>query len=137
MGLKSLRLKHSYSQEKLADLSKLSTRTIQRIEKEHKASLSTIKALCEVFAIPSEELKTIIENKDDEVKEEKIEKNYKNFFEYLIKHNKTHIFLLVNIVFFIVNILSSTYLWFIYPLCIWGFFHIRVLYKEYKNLKLS
>ncbi len=137
MGLKSLRLKYFYSQEKLADLSKLSTRTIQRIEKEHKASLSTIKALAEVFNMPSEELKIIIESKDDEVQEKISEPNYKNFFDYFLKHNKTHIFLLINIVFFIVNILSSTYLWFIYPLCIWGFFHIRAVYKEYKNPKLS
>ncbi len=132
MGLKELRLKHSYSQEKLAELSRLSTRTIQRIEKEHKAGLESIKALASVFEMTAEELKQNIEAKE-QTKENF--KRYDSFLEFLVKNSKTYIFLVANIIFLIINLLTSSYLWFFYPLIIWGFFHIKALLKEYKNTK--
>ena len=128
MGLKELRIKKSYSQEKLAELSNLSTRTIQRIEKENKGSSESIRALSNIFGIEVSELKDIIENK------EKVINKYDNFFEYLLKDNKTQRFLVINIFLFIVNILTSDYLWFFYPLLIWGFFHIKKSYTKYLSL---
>ena len=128
MGLKELRIKKSYSQEKLAELSNLSTRTIQRIEKENKSSLESIRALSNVFQIEVSELKNIIENKEEVIKK------YDSFFNYLLKNKETQKFLIINIFLFIINILTSDYLWFFYPLLIWGFFHIKKSYTKYLSL---
>jgi transcriptional regulator with XRE-family HTH domain len=51
MIVKRLREKRNWSQEQLAILSGLSTRTIQRIESGNKASLESLKALASVFEI--------------------------------------------------------------------------------------
>lgn len=49
--LKTLRLKHRWSQEEVAELSGLNVRTIQRIEKGETASLDSIKALNILFEV--------------------------------------------------------------------------------------
>ncbi|MCU7371162.1 helix-turn-helix transcriptional regulator [Paucibacter sp. O1-1] len=51
MIVKRLREKRNWSQEQLATLSGLSTRTIQRIESGNKASIESLKALASVFEI--------------------------------------------------------------------------------------
>ena len=51
MIVKRLREKRNWSQEQLANMSGLSTRTIQRIESGNKASLESLKALASVFEI--------------------------------------------------------------------------------------
>jgi transcriptional regulator with XRE-family HTH domain len=51
MLVQKLRLQRGWSQEDLADLSTLSTRTIQRVERGHTASAETIKALAAVFEV--------------------------------------------------------------------------------------
>jgi transcriptional regulator with XRE-family HTH domain len=51
MLVQKLRLQHGWSQEDLADLSALSVRTIQRVERGHTASAETIKALASVFEV--------------------------------------------------------------------------------------
>ncbi len=61
MNLKTLRLEKGLSQEKLAELSCLSLRTIQRIEKEQKASIESLNALCTVFHKEINEMKLIVE----------------------------------------------------------------------------
>lgn len=57
MIVKRLREKKNWSQEQLATLSGLSTRTIQRIESGNKASLESLKALASVFEIDISKLK--------------------------------------------------------------------------------
>lgn len=54
MVIRSLRTDRGWSQEQLADISGVSTRTIQRIERGGKASLESLKCLAAVFetAIP-------------------------------------------------------------------------------------
>ncbi len=47
--VKSLRIKQAWSQEQLAEVSGLSLRTIQRIEKDGKCSLESIRSLCSVL----------------------------------------------------------------------------------------
>lgn len=122
MGLKSLRIKNSFSQEKLAELSKLSTRTIQRIEKENKVSLESLNALAEVFNLDKQILKELIENPNEEIKGN-------NFFDRKVK-----IYLLVNIFLFIINISTNpSHLWFMYPLFAWG---IPLFYKKLVKTKL-
>lgn len=56
--LKRLRLEKGWSQEQLAELSGLSTRTIQRLEKGEKAGLESLKALAAIFEVPVSELKS-------------------------------------------------------------------------------
>lgn len=51
MIVRRLREKRNWSQEQLATISGLSTRTIQRIESGNKASLESLKALASVFEI--------------------------------------------------------------------------------------
>ena len=51
MLVHKLRLKRGWSQEQLAELSGLSVRTIQRIEKGHGASAESLKSLAAVFEI--------------------------------------------------------------------------------------
>ena len=56
MIIKNLRLENGWSQEKLADLTTLSTRTIQRIEKDDNASLESLNLLASAFKLDIKEL---------------------------------------------------------------------------------
>jgi transcriptional regulator with XRE-family HTH domain len=129
MNIKELRLQNGWSQEQLADLSNLSTRTIQRIEKENKASLESLKALANAFKLEVSDLKEKIEtinldNFEDNTKEEN-----KSFKEFLLKDKSIMKFFAVNLMLFFINIASGTeHLWFIYPLFGWG---IPLFYKRY------
>ena len=51
MIVRKLRLRHGWSQDQLAELADVSIRTIQRIERGHKPSLETAKALAAVFEV--------------------------------------------------------------------------------------
>lgn len=128
MGLKELRLENGFSQEKLAELSGLSLRTIQRIEKNNHGSLESLQAIASIFNLEFTEIKDILENKQLK-KEEKIE--YNSFFEF-IKTDKDIIkYLLINTLLIIINVITSTsHLWFIYPLLGWG---IPLFYKKYQK----
>lgn len=54
--IKELRIKHSYSQEKLAEIVGVNLRTIQRIETTGVASLNTRGALAKAFSVRPEDL---------------------------------------------------------------------------------
>lgn len=54
--IKQLRLERAWSQEKLAQLSSLSVRTIQRVENDEEPSLETLSALASVFEVTVAEL---------------------------------------------------------------------------------
>ncbi len=57
IGIKYLREKHSFTQQKLADLCDLDIRTIQRIEKgEHSIGLHILHALADSFNLSLPEL---------------------------------------------------------------------------------
>ena len=56
MVIRDLRLERGWSQEQLAEISGVSTRTIQRIERGGKASLESLKCLAAVFETPIPEL---------------------------------------------------------------------------------
>ena len=51
MNVQKLRIKHGWSQQQLAELSGLSTRTIQRIENGQPVSAESLKSLASVFEI--------------------------------------------------------------------------------------
>lgn len=56
MSLKEIRIRRNWSQDELALLSGLSVRTIQRIERNHKAGLESLKSLAAAFNIDVAEL---------------------------------------------------------------------------------
>lgn len=56
MLVQKLRLQHGWSQQQLAELSGLSTRTVQRIEQGQAASTESLKALASVFEIDFSQL---------------------------------------------------------------------------------
>ena len=68
--IKKLRLERHWSQEQLAEMSGLSTRTIQRIESGQNADFETLKSLASVFEINLSSL-----NKKEEEEQLRIEEN--------------------------------------------------------------
>ena len=56
MLIQKLRLQRGWSQEQLSDISGLSSRTIQRLERGHPASLESLKTLAAVFEIDLKQL---------------------------------------------------------------------------------
>ncbi|WP_412986422.1 helix-turn-helix domain-containing protein [Pontimicrobium sp. IMCC45349] len=66
--IKKLRLERHWSQEQLAEMSGLSTRTIQRIESGQKAGFESLKALAAVFEKEIVEESLVNINKDDDEK---------------------------------------------------------------------
>lgn len=68
MSLKEIRIRKNWSQDELALLSGLSVRTIQRIERNHKAGLESLKSLAAAFNIDIEELQKEL-NVNEESKE--------------------------------------------------------------------
>ena len=57
MLIRKLRLQRGWSQEQLAELCDLSVRTIQRLEKDDRASVETYKSLASVFEVNFQELR--------------------------------------------------------------------------------
>jgi len=80
--IKKLRLKRQWSQDQLAEMSGLSIRTIQRIEKGENAGLESLKSLAAVFEINIED-----SDKKEEIeqirKEEEYVQNLKGFYKLL------------------------------------------------------
>lgn len=61
--VKQLRLQHGWSQEQLASITSISTRTVQRIEKSGDCSLESKMALASAFGISPDELNQDLSNK--------------------------------------------------------------------------
>ena len=112
MSIKQLRINKGLSQEKLALQSGLSSRTIQRIEKENHASLESLNALAKAFEMELDELKNAMHK--DETQQNKPKKD-------LLQDKKIQSFLIINLMLFAINIITTPeYLWFIFPLLGWG-----------------
>ena len=89
MDLSKLRHERSWSQEQLAEISGVSARTVQRIEKGEKAGMETLKALAAAFGISSSELQdATAQPKDTQKMSDKIldalPNKWKGFFLHLI-----------------------------------------------------
>ncbi len=122
MQLRKLRLKKGWSQEQLAQLSELSVRTIQRLERGQTPSLETLKCLAAVFEIDLNELQqentmTTTTREQTETEQKVIEqvRDIKGFYSHLIKY------LVVIILLFIINFLTNPgYLWVWWVALGWG-----------------
>ncbi|MGH7022543.1 MAG: 2TM domain-containing protein [Caulobacteraceae bacterium] len=122
MLIQKLRLQHGWSQEQLAELSGLSTRTIQRLERGHTASSESLKALASVFETDFLSLKESpmdahqpIDARNDEAlafaRVRKIKDFYVNLASYVVIISGLAI----------LNLLTSpNYWWVAWPACGWG-----------------
>ena len=125
MIIRKLRLKRGWSQEQLAELSGLSVRTIQRIERGQGPGLESLKSLAAVFEVPVTELR----QEDDIMTETKtptrISGEEERVIEYVrdLKGFYTHLtsYVLVMLVLFVINLVFTPgYIWAFWAALGWG-----------------
>lgn len=131
MIVKNLRLKHGLSQEQLASMTHLSTRTIQRIEKDDTVSIESLNLLAKVFNMDTQELQMILEER----KNDNIAYDTKQVLCRKKINQKVLIFVLVNLMLFTINMITNAHhWWFLYPLFGWG---TLLIYKSFFKHKLK
>ncbi|MGF1756614.1 2TM domain-containing protein [Photobacterium sagamiensis] len=121
MIVRKLRLQRGWSQEHLSQVSGLSVRTIQRIERGQNAGLESLKSLAAVFDIQVIDLQ-MEPDMNDELKISPDEKQVleqvreiKGFYSHLITY------VLVITMLFVINIITdSSYIWAWWPAMGWG-----------------
>lgn len=93
MIIRKLRLKRGWSQTQLAEMAGVTTRTIQRVEQGHKASLETYRALASVFEVdlsllqPEDiEMDNDAILKSDEQSALQYARRMKEFYEFLVTY---------------------------------------------------
>lgn len=122
MLIQKLRLKRGWSQEQLADLSGVSVRTIQRLERGQAGSIESLKALAAVFEVDFNELKgsemdgqASQDIRADEALALAHVRKVKGFYLHLLNYAAVIGFLaLLNLV------TTPTYWWFFWPALGWG-----------------
>lgn len=123
MLIQKLRLQHGWSQQQLADLSGISVRTIQRIERGQTASVETLKSLAAVFEIDFSSLNSesaMNSNLNQGISNEEIlalehVRKLKRFYTHLIQY------IVVIAGLSIVNLVQTPrHLWVIWPAFGWG-----------------
>ena len=121
MIVRKLRLQRSWSQEHLADLTGLSTRTIQRIERGEKPGLESLRLLADVFEMDVTALQKGLIMKDetmlttDEERAIVRVKDLRGFYSSLIKY------LVIVVGLFVINlIVSPDYMWIYWVMLGWG-----------------
>ena len=127
MLIQKLRLQRGWSQEQLAELSGLSVRTIQRLERGQTASVESLKALASVFEIDFSQLKepdmdsTLnpavpgAELRNDEALALAHVRNVKAFYMHLAQY-----VLVIGLLAVINLVTSPRYPWVIWPAFGWG-----------------
>ncbi|CAM2889021.1 2TM domain-containing protein [Vibrio diazotrophicus] len=121
MIIRKLRLKHGWSQEQLADLSGLSIRTIQRIERGRKPGLESLKSLAAVFETSIEELQQEPEMTSDTkyTEEEQTVIDQVRAIKGFYSHLMTYV-MVISLLFAINLFTSSHYIWAWWPALGWG-----------------
>ncbi len=121
MLIQKLRLQRGWSQEQLAEVSGLSVRTIQRLERGQPGSLESMKALAAVFETDLDRLKepTMDAPRSDVRPDEALAlahvRKVKSFYVHLTQY------LIVIPILAVVNLTSyPNYLWFVWPALGWG-----------------
>ena len=122
MQIQKYRLQRGWSQEQLAELSGLSTRTIQRLERGQTPSLESLKALAAVFDVDLARLKepemdTPLNNdfRADEALALAHVRKIKGFYMHL-----TQYVVIISGLAALNLFTSPRYLWFIWPAAGWG-----------------
>ncbi|WP_299870383.1 2TM domain-containing protein [uncultured Hoeflea sp.] len=121
MLVRKLRIERGWSQETLAEISDLSVRTIQRVERGGNASLETLCALASVFEVGitsiAKETSMYKENdlSVDERKAVEYVRDMKGFYSHLV------LYLICVAAMAVANFyLQPNNLWFIWPTLGWG-----------------
>lgn len=119
MQIRLLRLQKGWSQEQLAELAGLSTRTIQRIERGAKASPETLKCIASVLETRFDTLQEIDEmpvtNPSAETDAIEYVRDIKSFYNHLIT------FVVVNLFLIILNLfVTPGYFWALWSILGWG-----------------
>lgn len=127
MIVRKLRLQRGWSQEQLAQLSGLSVRTIQRIERGKKAGLESLKSLAAVFEVDLTHLyeEPEMTNQDLSLNENNMTWEEQKALEYVrdVKGFYSHAitFAIVITALFILNlVMTPSYLWVIWVILGWG-----------------
>ncbi|MGR3837205.1 MAG: 2TM domain-containing protein [Cognatishimia sp.] len=129
MIVRKLRLDKGLSQEQLAEMSGISTRTLQRIERGGKASPETLKCIAAVletdFATLREDQDMQTLNSSDQVVFPELTEDEKEAMEYVrdIKGFYVHLtqYGAMMVILLIINLLTNPgYLWVIWPALGWG-----------------
>ncbi|NIY92005.1 2TM domain-containing protein [Vibrio diazotrophicus] len=121
MIIRKLRLKHGWSQEQLAELSGLSIRTIQRIERGQQPGLESLKSLAAVFETSIEELQQepemTNETKFTEEEQTVIDqvRSIKGFYSHLMTY-----VMVISLLFAINLFTNPDYIWAWWPALGWG-----------------
>lgn len=126
MIVRKLRLDKGLSQETLADMAGISTRTLQRIERGAKASPETLKCIASVLEtdfislrkeqdMPTETNPTLPEIDDAERESMEYVRDIKSFYVHALQYGVVMIGLLI------LNLLTNPdYIWAIWPALGWG-----------------
>ena len=126
MLIQKYRLQRGWSQEQLAEVSGLSTRTIQRLERGQPASLESLKALASVFEIDLKDLQEPEMNADQtdpRVKDVRPDEALALAHVRKVKGFYLHLGQYVVIIagLAVLNLLTShEFLWFVWPAFGWG-----------------
>ena len=122
MQVQKLRLKHGWSQQQLAELSGLSSRTIQRVENGQLVSTETLKSLASVFEIDFSTLTSEPEMQaavSPSIAEEQLALSHvrkvKRFYIHLAQY-----VLVISLLCAINLITNPSRLWFYWPALGWG-----------------
>ncbi|MDO6567703.1 2TM domain-containing protein [Alteromonas sp. 1_MG-2023] len=121
MIVRKYRLKKGWSQEQLAEVSGLSIRTIQRIERGQKPGLESLKSLAAAFDLSVSELQkepTMASDINFTNEEQAVidqVRAIKSFYSHLVTY------LIVISLLFVLNLATnSSYIWAIWPAFGWG-----------------
>lgn len=121
MSIRKRRLKQGWSQQQLADLSGLSIRTIQRIERDHHAGTESLKSLAAVFDVHFSELHKDNNTMNDDPKSQEEQdvmervKELKGFYNHGLQ------FAITMAILFIFNIIiTPDFIWAWFAAIGWG-----------------
>jgi transcriptional regulator with XRE-family HTH domain len=135
MIVRKLRLEKGWSQEQLAEMSGLSVRTVQRIERGQNPSLESLKSLAAVFENEVSDLK-MEANMSNQAKIS-VEEEQAIIYVRDIKGFYTHLIIYIAVVgsLFALNIIrASNHFWAIWPAIGWGIgviFHALNVYEVF------
>ena len=121
MIIRKLRIKNGWSQDQLAQMSGLNVRTIQRIERGHKASVESVKSLAAVFELDFTSLTPEIEmnNSGTITSEEQMALEYVRELKGFYSHLATYLVVMV-FLFGLNYVTNPNYIWAWWTAFGWG-----------------
>ena len=133
MVIRNLRIERGWSQEQLAEISGVSTRTIQRIERGGKASLESLKCLAAVFETPIPDLQKDTDMTDEKQNLSDDDRAALKYMHFLKTYDNNYkkkaeqfdltlgVYLAVMLFLLVINLLTSPgYFWVIWAAMGWG-----------------